>query len=134
MRNNNKGNGLFEFLVIMFIVIFAFAIVLGLVVAFESTEEESKERTVESSEVVKETGRYMILVYKDDGSCDTLYSDYEGNIRTMGEFIFYESDGLDIVSKNTIIAIPVNKDECNDNKGEYDDMHKFDSGIDLDDY
>jgi len=126
MKNNNKGNGFIEFVVMVFIVIFAFVVVFSLVVAVTSTEEESEERIVESSEVVEKTEKYMVIVYKDNGLCDTLYSNSEGDIKSMGEFIFYKSDDFDIVSKHTIISIPI--------KDKVSDMNEYGSGIDLDDY
>jgi len=73
----------------------------------------------------------MVIVYKDDNTCDTLYSKNEGRLRSVGEFIFYDSDDIDIVSKNTIITIPIITIPTKD---EHSDFNEFGSGIDLDDY
>ena len=133
MRNNNKGNSLIDFICVVFIVMAALAIIAAVVGGRSTTEEESEERIVESSKVVKEgkIEKYMVIVYKNDSSCDTLYSSSEGKLKSVGEFIFYNSDDIDSVSKNTIISIPITAIPT---KYEYDDMHEFSSGIYLDNY
>jgi len=134
MGNNNKGNGFIEFIIILLIVTLVFILIFTIADLVSSANEESKEREkkiVKSSEVIK-VEKYMVILYKDNGLCDTLYSNSEGNIRSVGEFIFYESDDFDIVSKHTIISIPITI--IPPTKDEYDDMHEFSSGIDLDDY
>ena len=92
-------------------------------------EEEIEKKTAENTEVVKEdkkAERYMIIVCRDSGPYDTLYTNHTGTIEEMGDFVVYKSGDLTIISKNTILEIPI--------RDKYSGMDEFSSGIDLDDY
>lgn len=128
MRNNDKGCFIVECLIVLILIAIVVVMILGAVSAIDKKKaaaRENKKEIVESSEVVKDIERYMVILYKDNGLCDTLYSNGEGTITSVGEFIFYKSDDFDIVSKHSIISIPIKDVEDKDS-----DMYEFESGID----
>lgn len=116
------------------VAIFAIAFILVTVICSkiikidQGTMEERKE-AAENSEIIKEDEKiekYMVIVCRDSGPYDTLYTEHKGVIEEVGDLVIYKSENLRIISKSTILEIPI--------RNKYSDMDEFSSGIDLDDY
>jgi len=126
---NEKGFTIIEWLIVFVIILIFATAISGRILKMDERSEEIKEKMTENAEVVKEdkkTDKYMIIVCRDSGPYDTLYTDRNGTIQEIGDFVVYKSGDLTIISKSIILIIPI--------RDKYNGIDEFSSGIDLDDY
>jgi len=128
---NEKGFTIIEWLIVFVIVLILATTISSRILKMdervkETVKEKAAEEQGEFKEESKKIEKYMVIVRRDSGPYDTLYTNRKGVIEEIGDLVIYTSEDFRIISKSTILEIPI--------RDKYSDMDEYGSGIDLDDY